>query len=380
MRALAIVVLLSSLAQAQTPAQMEAAKHEFELGQTAYDLTKYDEAFAHFTKAFELSKLSPILYNLAQTERRMYETAGGLDHLRRSRELYRSYLRLVPISADRGMAESLLKNVEEEYAKQLHAQRDRLLVEAVGIGALALAEDYLAQGDNEAAATALERFVKTPANRRADVARGYRVKARLTAAANDADGATENFARAFALDPSTAPPPEGEKAAGEAFARAQAARKDRPPLKLAHVPPARLRVGATPKLRIELADDLGLARAIELHYRAGGFAFAVERTRPGEVTFPPGFNAALAPGTRIEYFVTAVDDNGAVLDALGSQKEPFALAVDAKPPVPAYKRWQVWVGVAAAVLVAGGIAAAVGVVESPPSRTAIPVSSAVAPR
>jgi len=378
--AFAPLALVAS-AQAPSPAVMEQAKREFSEGQTAYDLAKYDEALAHFTKAYELSKLPAILYNLGQSHRRLYETAGGIDNLRRAREMYRSYLRLVPISPDRALAESLLKGVEEEYGKQLHAQRDKLLIEAKGIGALNLAEDFVAQGDKEAAVAALDRFVKSPGNKRADVARGERVRARVQAGNGDTRAAAESFARAIELDPSISPPPDSEAVALGAFKKAQERMKGKPSLALTHVPPARLKVGQAPKLRVDVSGDtLSLVSGLQVSYRAGGGAFATLSAKPGDLVFPQTFNAGLAPGTRIEYYVTAVDEDGAVLDTLGSSLLPFVLNVDAKAAPPLHKRWQFWVGLSAGVLVAAGAAAAIGVTQAPPERVPIPVSTALISR
>jgi tetratricopeptide (TPR) repeat protein len=370
------LTLLAGVAHAQTPQQIAEAKKEYDIGQTAYDLAKYDEALAHYTKAFELSKLPALLFNLAQAHRRLYETGGTLENLRRARELYNSYLRLVPFSSERGLAETLLKGVEEEYAKQLHAQKDKLLIEAKGVGALSLAEDFLGQGDLDAAQAALERFQKSLGNKRAEVARGLRVKGRLESARGQAQASEDTFSRALELDPSTAPPPDSEAPALQAFGRASAKMKGKPALGLGHVPPTRLKIGAQPKLRVDVTNDtLGMVRGLELHYRAGTSAWAVEKTKPGEVTFPPTFNAGLAPGTRIEYWVSAVDDDGAVLDTLGAQSLPFVLHVDEKPPIPVHKRWQFWVGLGAGVVVAAGVAAAVGVTQAPPERTGIVVNN-----
>ena len=307
----ALLALICTRARAQTPAQMEDAKKQFELGQVAYDLAKYDEALTHYTKAYELSKLPAILFNLGQSHRRLYETGAGLDSLRRAREMYRSYLRLVPFSSERSLAETLLKGVEDEYAKQLHAQRDKLLIEGRGVSALNLAEDFLGQGDLDAAQAALDRFQRSVGNLRPEVARGLRVKGRLEAA--HSDGAAENtFARALELDPSTSPPPDTEKVALAAFVQAQALMKGQAPLGLQHVPPTRLKVGATPRLRIEVTHDkLQMVTGLQLHYRAGHGAWAVSSVQQGDVSFPPTFNQALAAGTRIEYWFDAVDEAGA---------------------------------------------------------------------
>ena len=372
------LVLACSVARAQTPAEMDAAKKEYDAGQVAYNLGNYDEALKRYTRAYELSKLPALLFNLAQAHRKLYEGSGPLDNLRRARELYRSYLRNVPISNERPVAEQLLKEVEAEYEKQLHAQKDKLLVEAKGQKALDLAEDFLGQGDSDAARAALERFQKTPGNARPEVARGYRSKARVAAAASDPIGAEQAFAAALELDPSTSPPPDSEPSAQAAWKRAEERMAGKPPLKLQHVPPTRLKIGAVPKLRIEVVSDTNdLVRGLELHYRAGQSAWAVTPIKAGDVTFPATFNAGLAPGTRIEYWVGAVGEEAAQLDALGSLALPFVLHVDEKPAKPIYKRWQFWVGLGAGVAVAAGAAAAIGVTQAPPERVGIPVVNTV---
>jgi tetratricopeptide (TPR) repeat protein len=381
LRTLLALLLLQVAASAQPNPQIEQAKKAFNAGQAAYDLAKYDEALTHFTRAYELSRLPAVLYNVGQAHRRLYETGGNLDNLVRAREMYRSFLRLAPQSPDRPMAESLLRDVETEYQKQLRAQRDKMLVEAKGAAALALAEDLADKADLDGASTALERFVKSPGNTRAEVARGERVRARVQAARGDAKASAQSFARALELDPAVSPPPPGEQAAVAAFARAQERMKGRPSLTLAHVPPARLKVGQAPRLRVDVGGDtLALVSGLKLRYRAGAGAWATLDTKPGEVVFPGTFNQGLQPGTRIEYWVTAVDEDGAVLDTLGSDNLPFILNVDAKAEKPLHKRWQLWVGVGAAVVVAAGIAAGVGVALAPPERIPIPVNTSLISR
>jgi tetratricopeptide (TPR) repeat protein len=381
-RCLVAVLLLSGgLASAQNAAQLEQAKHEFDTGQTAYNLAQYEVALVHYTKAYELAKLPAILFNLAQVRRKLYEQKHELIDLREARELYRSYLRQVPISSDRQMAESLLAEVEGEYTRQLHAQRDKLLAETKGAAALGLAEDFLAQNDLEAAKTAHDRFVHAPGNHRSDVARALRVKARLEAAGGDERASELAWARALSLDPATAPPPESDPQARVTFQRAQERMKGKAPLQLSHVPPGRLKIGQAPKLRFDTTSDpLGMIHELSVSYRAGVGAYAHLSVRPGEMSFPPEFNNGLSPGTRVEYHVDAIDEEGGVVDSLGSDALPFVLQVDARPPKPVWKRWQFWVGLGAGVVAAGAVAATVGVMEGPPPRTAIPVTAPVLTR
>jgi hypothetical protein len=62
------VCLAGGLAFAQQ-APEKTAEDEFNKGNTAYNLGKWDEAIDHFTKAYEASPLSEFLYNIAQAQR-----------------------------------------------------------------------------------------------------------------------------------------------------------------------------------------------------------------------------------------------------------------------------------------------------------------------
>jgi len=93
------------------------------------------------------------------------------------------------------------------------------------------------------------------------VARAARVKGRVQASRGQTGAAAESFARGLELDSSTAPPPDLEKPGLAAFAKAQARMKGKPQLGLQHVPPARVKIGASPRLRIDVTGDtLSLVR------------------------------------------------------------------------------------------------------------------------
>lgn len=371
---LALTVGDAALADA-TPEQMAQAKSEFEAGQVAYNLGQYDVALTRYTRSYELSKLPAILFNLAQVRRKLAERSGKLIDLREARELYRSYLRQVPFGADRSVAEGLAKEVDDAYTKALHDQRDKLLADAQGAAALGLAEDFLAQGDLASAETAHGRFVHTRGNKRAEVARGERVRARLFAARGDDHAAEDAWARALSLDPATAPPPESDPKSKPSFDKAVARMKGKAPLSLRHVPPSRVKIGQAPKLRFDIASDtLGIVKTLSLYYRAGGGAYASISVPPGEVTFPPEFNAGLQPGVKLEYRVEALDGDGAVIESLGTELLPFAITVDQKVK-PLVKRWQFWVGLTAGVVVAAGVATGLGVGLAPPHREEIGVNT-----
>lgn len=66
-RATIVLCATASVAGAETPE--EIAEGHFNRGQTAYNLAKFDEAAAHFTKAYEALPLNDFLYNIAQSYR-----------------------------------------------------------------------------------------------------------------------------------------------------------------------------------------------------------------------------------------------------------------------------------------------------------------------
>src|SRR5438105_3542923 len=75
---LGLVSMATVAAAATSPASPEAArreeaKAEFNQGNTAYNLGKYEEAVAHFEKAYGLSRVPEILFNLGQCYRKRWE-------------------------------------------------------------------------------------------------------------------------------------------------------------------------------------------------------------------------------------------------------------------------------------------------------------------
>ena len=107
-----------------------------------------------------------------------------------------------------------------------------------------------------------------------------------------------------------------------------------------------------------------MVAALELGYRRGdGGAFLTARAKPPlplEVPAP-----ALTAGTRVDYYVRALDEHGGVLAESGAPTLPFRLQVAAPPvlvgrePAPParwYQRWWVWTIVGAVAAGAGAVA------------------------
>jgi tetratricopeptide (TPR) repeat protein len=106
----AALAFVAARASAQDP-RSEAAKAQYLKGQSAYDLGKYREALQRFEAAYELKPVPALLFNIAQCHRK-------LGHLEQAANLYRSFLRADPRSAQAEQAQSLLVQVEAAAARR----------------------------------------------------------------------------------------------------------------------------------------------------------------------------------------------------------------------------------------------------------------------
>jgi tetratricopeptide (TPR) repeat protein len=73
------------------PATAEA-KAEYRAGSDAYALSNYEEAVAHFERAYELSQQPALLFNLGQSYTRWYSISNDIEHLKKARRLYENYV------------------------------------------------------------------------------------------------------------------------------------------------------------------------------------------------------------------------------------------------------------------------------------------------
>jgi len=83
---IAAVCLIGGQAYAQQ-APEKLAEDEFNKGNTAYNLGKWDEAIDHFTKAYEAMPLPEFLYNIAQSHRQAGHCKEALHFYKRFRSL-----------------------------------------------------------------------------------------------------------------------------------------------------------------------------------------------------------------------------------------------------------------------------------------------------
>ena len=361
------MVTLLFLLLLQTPDQNAAARQAYNDGEAAYNLGHYEDALAKYEEAYKLSRLPGLLFNLAQAHRRIFEEKGGLEHIRKARELYRAYLREVPISPNGKLVESLLKEADEKYAGEIHKQREHLLAVATGKEALGLAQDFVDQENFADATFALNKFFRTPKNSRQDLVAGYVLAARVALAQKDEAKAREALARALVLDPAVAPPPSLGPDIQRAYEAAHKEVEGKQPLAIKHTARGEVPPGQTPVIRVDiLSDPLHMIHEIVLNYRTGGSKAwsQVESTQGGVLMLPRTVTSGLHPGSRLEYYIEATDEGGGIVQSLGTPDGPYAIVIHEEKPW--YKNWMVWGAVG---VVAAGTAIAIAATHEGPFQS-----------
>jgi len=346
-----MVTLILFAALLQAPDHTQLAKQAYNEGETAYNLGHYEDALRHYEEAYRLSRIPGLLFNLAQSHRRIAEEKGGIEHLKKARELYRAYLREVPISPNVKLVESLLKEVDEKYAAELHKEREHLLAVASGKEALGLAQDFVDQENWPDATFALNKFFRTPKNTRQDLVAGYVLAARVALAQKDEAKAREALSRALVLDPAVAPPPSLGPDIQRAYEGARREVEGKQPLAIKHTARGDVPPGQSPVIRVDIVSDpLHMIHEIVLNYRSGGSKAwsQVESTQGGVLMLPRAVTSGLHPGSRLEYYIEATDEGGGVVQSLGTADGPYAIIIHEEKPW--YKNWMVWGAVGAVAI------------------------------
>jgi len=386
--ALAIGVAPRAQGAPATPAadsaHREEAKGEFGQGNVAYNLGKYDEAVAHFEKAYSLSRVPEILFNLGQCYRKLWEADKKSELGRRALHYYQALVREAPQSRVRADADQFIAELEPAVAQAEARERQGLIDSARGAEALRLAQTFLRDGQLADAASTADRLLHEPDNGRELLAEAYVVRGRTAARLGDALGAEAQFRRALELRPSA----ELTDAVPAESAAFEAARRTVGPggLRLVQAPVGEVPAGKPSEIALTVeGDSEQLVATLELGYRRGdGGAFVTTRTPyapigvPAPAGAPPIASgpraaalvipaAALVAGTHVEYWVRALNAQGSVLAESGSATLPFRLpvaapAIAARPAATApastrwFKRWWVWT-IVGVVAIGGGAAA-----------------------
>jgi tetratricopeptide (TPR) repeat protein len=359
-----IVVAAARGALAAPPAQSaqdtrrEDAKSAFARGNTAYNLGKYADAIGEFEKAYALSRLPDILFNLGQCYRKQWEAEKRGELGRRALHYYDALVREAPQSKVRPDADQFIAELGPAVALAEAQERQGLIAAARGADALKLAQTMFTAGQLQEAVGVLERLFKEPGHGRELLAEAYLLRGRVAAGMGDVLGAEAQFKRALELRPSAEildarPQESGALAAARGSAPGAGLQLVQTPL--GEVPaqkPARIDV------KIE-GDTERMVDALELAYRAGDSgAFLTTRAKPPtaplEVPAP-----MLHAGARVDYYVSALDARGGVVAESGTATLPFRLRVESPPPVYAagppkwYQHWWLWTAVGVVATGAG---------------------------
>jgi tetratricopeptide (TPR) repeat protein len=95
------------------------ARAAYESGETEYRLGRFEDAAGSFERAYELSGLSDILYNIGLAHLRWYDVDVDIKHLRRAKVVFQNYIIEIQKDPDLGdleEAESLIAQIDEKIA------------------------------------------------------------------------------------------------------------------------------------------------------------------------------------------------------------------------------------------------------------------------
>jgi tetratricopeptide (TPR) repeat protein len=341
----------------QAAARRDEAKAAFGRGNTAYNLGKYPDAIAEFERAYALSKLPEILFNLGQCYRKQWEAEPRSELGRRALHYYEAVVREAPTAKVRPDAEQFITELTPAVTAAEARERQGKIAAARGGEALQLAQTMFTGGQLNDAAGVVDRLLREPDNGRELLAEAYLLRGRVAAGMGDPLAAEVQFRRALELRPSL----EIANPQGQERAALEAARKTAGGgLRLVQPPPGEATANQPARIEVKVEGDTEkMVSALELGYRAADTgAFVTTRaTPPAALTVPA---PTLSPGARVDYYVRALDEHGGVLAESGSPTLPFRLQVAIpialrREPQRFYEKWWFWTLVGAAAVGAGTI-------------------------
>jgi len=379
--ALLVCVLLAGAARAQdakqiTPEEENKARQAYIDGQTAYNIRKFEEAAKNFEQAYRISKFENILYDLGQTYRLWFEETKDLDKLKRAIEMYKAFLRDAKLTArQRPNAEQRVKELGELLKSETKRKHDEMLAKASGANALFLVDKLIADNELADAATVLDRVLGSRANPRDVLVGAFERRGQVAGmlaqkgVKAEQQVALESFQRTLALDPGFQLPEDADKATVAAYTDARKMLKEKRPLAVTHVPPGDVPKNKPVKIPVTVeSDPFDMVTELVVFYRrsgAGAFSQSRAAKSAGAVEIPASILTGMRGGTKIDYYLAAVDGNDNELTTLGTAKEPFVFAVALDPnelPIvsgpaqketPTYKKWWPWTILAVAVVAVG---------------------------
>lgn len=104
--ALALVTFRSAAVEAQAPDANPAAREAFEAGREAYDRGRFQEALSHYERAYALSRLPKLLFNIGRAAESEGDMGLAID-------AYEQYLQKVPNADNREFVEARLDRLRK---------------------------------------------------------------------------------------------------------------------------------------------------------------------------------------------------------------------------------------------------------------------------
>ena len=249
----------------QTAARRDEAKAAFGRGNTAYNLGKYADAVAEFERAYALSKLPEILFNLGQCYRKQWEAEQRSELGRRALHYYEAVVREAPSAKVRPDAEQFITELTPAVTAAEARERQSKIAAAKGGEALQLAQTMFTNGQLTDAAGVLDRLLREADNGRELLAEGYLLRGRVAAGMGDPLAAEAQFKRALELRPSIEiPDPKTQETAALEAARKTAGGG----LRLVQSPPGEATASQPAKIDVKVEGDTEkMVSALELGYR-----------------------------------------------------------------------------------------------------------------
>jgi tetratricopeptide (TPR) repeat protein len=111
-------------------ARRDEAKAAFGRGNVAYNLGKYADAIAEFERAYALSRLPEILFNLGQCYRKQWEAEQRSELGRRALHYYEAVIREAPNAKVRPDAEQFITELSPAVAAAEARERQTMIAAA----------------------------------------------------------------------------------------------------------------------------------------------------------------------------------------------------------------------------------------------------------
>ena len=348
----------------------EKARIAYADADTAYHLARFDEAAAKYYEAWLIVKAPSMMFDVAQANRRWFETTRDAVHGRRAVEAYQLYLRDAPDGKLAGVAQKLIGDLQKAMADEAARQRQETIDRAQGHEAIALAAKLILESDPTNAALVLDRVLASHGNPRDVIVEALERRGVLAGQLADQVTAIQSFKKALELDPEFHVSDDADKATREAYRLARGFVANVKPVAVRQTPPGEVIAGSAARITVGVEfDTLELVKEVAVHYRRARAATwqvaSVDKT-PGNVDVElPAESLSGPAGSEFEYYVVGLDRLGGELAQHGTVDRPFhftlavdpaTLAAERERQKPAWKKWPLWVGLGVGVIVAGAAA------------------------